>query len=105
MRYDGGSPFVNHEYEVFTRAELLDAAGRYDEALQVYRAIADQLFHSGAPAHLRLAQLYERRGEPRQAAVHYARFIDLWKDCDADFVPLVDEARRRLAAARSERSR
>jgi tetratricopeptide (TPR) repeat protein len=105
MRYDGGSPFLGHEYEVFTRAVLLDAVGRQDEAVQVYRAIADQLFHSGAPAHFRLAELYQRRGERQQAAAHYAVFIELWKECDPEFRPLVEQARRRMAAAESNRPR
>jgi hypothetical protein len=67
------------------------------EALQAYRGIADQLFHSGAPAHLRLAEIYEGQGEREKAAEHYARFAELWKDCDPELRPLVEEARRRMA--------
>jgi DNA-binding SARP family transcriptional activator/TolB-like protein len=93
----GNSPFYFHEYEQFVRAELLHALGREEEAIQAYRGIADYLFHGGAPAHLRLAELYERRREPQKAAAHYARFVELWKDCDPEFRPLVEEARRRIA--------
>jgi tetratricopeptide (TPR) repeat protein len=91
------SPFYGHEYERFTRAELLDSLGRQGEALQAYQSIADQLFHTGAPAHLRVARIYERQGERQKAAAHYARFAELWKDCDPEFRPLVEEARRRMA--------
>jgi tetratricopeptide (TPR) repeat protein len=98
MRADGNSPFADHEYEQFTRAELLHAAGRREDAIQTYRAIADQLFHSGAPAHFRLAEIYEREGDRQKAAAHYAKFAELWKDCDPEFRPLVAEARRRMAA-------
>ena len=93
----GNSPFYFQEYQQFIRAELLNTLGRDAEALQAYRGIADYLFHSGGPAHLRLAQIYERRREPQKAAGHYARFAELWKDCDPEFRPLVEEARRRMA--------
>ena len=93
----GNSPFYFQEYQQFVRAELLNTLGRDAEALQAYRGIADYLFHSGGPAHLRLAQIYERRREPQKAAAHYAKFAELWKDCDPEFRPLVEEARRRMA--------
>jgi DNA-binding SARP family transcriptional activator/TolB-like protein len=93
----GSSPFYAHEYDQFTRAELLYLLGRDREALQSFGAIADELFHSGAPAHLRLSQIYERQGERQKAADHYARFIELWKGCDPELRPLVEEARRRMA--------
>ena len=93
----GGSLFYLKEYEGFIRAELLHTLDRDREALQAYQGIADQLFHSGAPAHLRLAEIYERRGERQKAREHYARFAELWKDCDPEFRPLVEEARRRMA--------
>jgi tetratricopeptide (TPR) repeat protein len=80
------------------RAELLDAARRREDAIQTYRALADQLFHSGAPAHFRLAELYERQGDRQKAAAHYAKFAELWKDCDPELRPLVEQARRRVAA-------
>ncbi len=91
------SPFYGHEYELFTRAELLDGLGRQGEALQAYHHIADQLFHAGAPAHLRMAQIYERQGERQKAREHYARFAELWKESDPEFRPLVADARRRMA--------
>ena len=93
----GGSLFYLKEYEGFIRAELLHTLDQDREALQAYQGIADQLFHSGAPAHLRLAEIYERRGERQKAREHYARFAELWKDCDPEFRPLVEEARRRMA--------
>jgi tetratricopeptide (TPR) repeat protein len=96
FRIANNSPFYSREYDLFTRAELLHALGRHGEALQVYRGIADQLFHSGAPAHLHMAQIYEQQGERRKAAAHYARFVELWKDCDPNLRPLVEQARRRV---------
>jgi DNA-binding SARP family transcriptional activator/TolB-like protein len=96
VRITGGSPFYAREYEQFTRAELFDIMGRRGEALEAFRGIADGLFHSGAPAHLRMAQIYERQGERKKASTHYARFAELWKDCDPEFRPLVEEARSRI---------
>jgi tetratricopeptide (TPR) repeat protein len=96
LELTGSSPFYSHEYEQFARAELLYETTRYEEALRSYRRIADELFHSGAPAHLRMAQIYERQGKQQKAAEHYANFIELWKDCDPELRPLVDQARRRM---------
>jgi hypothetical protein len=53
-----------------------------------------------APAHLREGEIYEKLGRPAQAADHYARFIELWKDCDPELRPTMEEARRRLARLR-----
>jgi DNA-binding SARP family transcriptional activator/TolB-like protein len=96
VKITGSSPFFEREYEKFSRGELLYALERYGEALEVFRGIADHMFHSGAPAHLRMAQIYERQGERQKAAAHYARFAELWKDCDPELRPLVEEARRRM---------
>ena len=93
----GGSLFYLKEYEAFIRAELLHTLDRDREALQAYQGIADQLFHSGAPAHLRLAEIYDRQGERQKAREHYARFAELWKDADPELQPLVEDARRRMA--------
>ncbi len=49
------------------------------------------------PSHLRRAALYERLGDTRAAASHYARFVELWKDCDPEFRPLLEQARAGLA--------
>ena len=90
------SPFYVLEYETFLRADLLYATGLYDEALRAFRRLADDLFHSGAPAHLRLAQIYERQGKRQKASEHYARFIELWRNCDPELRPLVEQARQRM---------
>ncbi|HEV8453460.1 MAG TPA: BTAD domain-containing putative transcriptional regulator [Gemmatimonadales bacterium] len=94
----GASPFYVHEYERFIRAELLNALGRSNEALMSYVQLADVLFHSGAPAHLRLAQIYDHQGDRRRALDHYRRFIALWKDCDPQLRPLVVAAQQRVNA-------
>jgi tetratricopeptide (TPR) repeat protein len=89
------SPFYNHMHERFARAELLYELGRLEEAIPWYRVFAYDLLYN-APAHLRLAQIYERRGERQKAIEHYSRFIELWKDCDPELQPMVQQARSAL---------
>jgi hypothetical protein len=50
-----------------------------------------------APSHLRQAEIYDRRGDPRQAVKHYRRFIELWSNADPELQPVVDGARKRVA--------
>jgi len=52
------------------------------------------------PAHKRLGELYEARGDTKRAAQHYAAFVELWKNADADLQPKVAEARARLERVR-----
>ena len=51
----------------------------------------------------RLGELYEARGDRDQAVEYYQRFIDLWRDADAELQPQVDDARQRLVALVGER--
>ena len=53
-----------------------------------------------APAHKRLGELYEARGDAKKAAEHYAAFVELWKHADPDLQPKVAEARTRLERVR-----
>jgi tetratricopeptide (TPR) repeat protein len=48
-----------------------------------------------------LGKIYEQKGLKNKAAENYERFIGLWKDCEPRFRPLVEDARKRLAALRS----
>lgn len=51
---------------------------------------------------LERGRIQERRGDPQQAAAHYARFVDLWKDCDPELRPILREAERGLARVRGK---
>ena len=95
----GDSPFFNQLHERFARAELLYELGRYEEALPWYRAMSYDFLYT-APAHLRLAQIYERRGERQKAIEHYSRFLELWRDSDPALQPLVQQARQAMARLR-----
>ena len=44
-----------------------------------------------------LGELYEAKGERQKALSHYSRFVELWKNADAEFQPRVAEVKRRIA--------
>jgi hypothetical protein len=50
----------------------------------------------------RLGELYEQKGDRAKAADNYARFVSLWSTADAEFQPLVVEARTVLARLKVE---
>jgi len=52
------------------------------------------------PAHKRLGELYEARGDMKKAERHYAAFVELWKHADPDLQPKVAEVRTRLERVR-----
>ena len=47
-------------------------------------------------SYFRRAEIYERMDECEKAIHHSSRFIDLWKDCDPELRPMVEDAERRL---------
>ena len=69
--------------------------GRSHEAITEYERILR--FNPNYPlAHYHLAQAYEQEGLSDQARVEYGRFLQIWKDADAD-LPEVMAARKQLA--------
>jgi tetratricopeptide (TPR) repeat protein len=81
-----------------------DQAGQADSAAALYRRFLDT--PSANPADWldwtprvlrRVGELYEARGDRRQAKEYYQRFVDLWADADLEFQPLVREIRGRIA--------
>ncbi len=99
------SPFFSQAYERFSRAQLLEAEGRSEEALLWYGSFAEQSIYDLiylAPSHIRRAAIYERLGQPEKAARHYREFADLWRDCDPRFRGHVDAALQRLQALGAE---
>jgi tetratricopeptide (TPR) repeat protein/tRNA A-37 threonylcarbamoyl transferase component Bud32 len=49
-----------------------------------------------APAHKRLGELYEARGDNARAVSHYTAFVRLWEHADPDMQPKVAEVRTRM---------
>lgn len=83
-------------------ARLRVALGDPDGAIEIYRELLTPDIGSKYTSWLEprfvleLARLLDRTGDREGAAEEYRRFLDLWKDADAD-LPELDEARRRLA--------
>lgn len=84
---------------------VFEALGRADDVIARYEAWLDRRqfanratndSHQLHRAHERLAQLYDAKGDNERAAVHYARFVELWKDADPELQPRVTAARERL---------
>ncbi|UCC81833.1 MAG: tetratricopeptide repeat protein [Gemmatimonadota bacterium] len=92
------SPLFSGAHERFLRAEVLESLGRDEEAIKWYASLglmpAEVFFL--APAHLRRAEIYERLDRPEEAAIHYKRFIDLWRECDPELRPEVARAEAAL---------
>jgi len=98
--YYFASPFMAHSRERYVRAGLEAVQGDARRAIELFSGFEQyspyDLMYAG-PSHLRRAALYERLGDTRAAASHYARFVELWKDCDPEFRPLLEQARAGLA--------
>jgi hypothetical protein len=50
-----------------------------------------------AATYRRLGELFEERGDREKAIDSYGKFIDLWKQADAELQPQVREIKGRLA--------
>jgi hypothetical protein len=92
-------------------ARLLDEAGRADSAVAYYERYLVEPWNYRiwndaswlAPTHERLGQLYDERGDLESAALHFARFVELWEGADPELQPRVQAARARLEAILRER--
>jgi len=87
-------------------ARAYDLAGNADSAVALFerytqatasalRIEVDAIALAGA--HKRLGELHEAKGEREKAASQYAKFIELWKNADAELQPHVREAKEKLA--------
>jgi serine/threonine-protein kinase len=89
------SPFYSGAMERFTRAELLRARGRGEEALAWYRGLGEntvqELVFLG-PATLAQARIARDLGRPQEAAALYDAFVALWRQSDPEVRPLLDQA-------------
>jgi tetratricopeptide (TPR) repeat protein len=97
----GSSPFFSGARERFRLAELFARSGRNDEAIRWYSSFDNlSMFDAPllAPSLLRKAEIYERQGKKAEAIGAYQRFVDLWRDADADLQPMVAQARERIQA-------
>ncbi|HTR21000.1 MAG TPA: protein kinase [Gemmatimonadales bacterium] len=90
---------------------MYDRLGKPDSALASYERMVTQpgLYRVGNDAlslgftYHRLGELYEAKGDRAKARDYYGRFVDLWKDADAELQPQVRDTRQRLARLAAER--
>jgi tetratricopeptide (TPR) repeat protein len=97
------SPFHAVALERYLRAELLRELGRDEESLAWHASLGElspfELVFLG-PSHLHRAEIYDRLGRRTEAAEHYGRFVELWKEADPELQPAVAVARARLEELR-----
>jgi tetratricopeptide (TPR) repeat protein len=93
------------------KAQIFDAMGARDSAIAMYAGFLDSFDYERSdwdnelrgPTLERVGQLYDEAGDFENAAVYYARFVDLWADADAELQPRVEAARARLEEIIRER--
>jgi len=49
-----------------------------------------------------LGKIYEKKGWKGKAIERYSRFVELWKECDPEFHPMVEEAKQRIKVMRQD---
>lgn len=84
-------------------AEMLSQAGRFSEAVRwlgSFEHIHTESLPWAAPAHFMRAELLERLGRREEAAIDYERVVELWRDCDSELRPMLEEAQSRSARLR-----
>lgn len=100
--------YLGQAVERFIRADWLAAGGQPEEALRWYQTLGqfgpDDLPFV-APAELRQGEILEHLGRLPDAARHYSRALELWRDPDPEFMPLVTNARHRLLAIKATTAR
>jgi len=104
--YHFSSPFLAGSRERYRRAGLEASHGDARRAIALFGGFEGfsgyALIYAG-PSHLRRAALYEGLGDRPAAALHYARFLKMWQDCDPEFRPQLDSARAGYARVSSAR--
>jgi len=84
--------------------QAFEALQQPDSALATYEALVT--LPEGGPSgrdwtfprtYRRLGELYEARGDVKKALEYYGKFVDIWKDADAELQPRVAEVRKRIA--------
>jgi len=87
------------------RAAAIVAWRKYVDTPWFWRMFGNQ-YQQGprlGPALETVARMYDEAGDPENAAVYYARFVELWADADPELQPRVEVARARLQEIVSER--
>jgi len=100
-----GKPANDNPVRVhFNLGRAFDLANQPDSAiaeLEAYTTVRydgrfddDQFALAGT--HKRLGELYDAKGDREKAISHLSKFVELWKNADAELQPAVADAKRRL---------
>jgi TolB-like protein/cytochrome c-type biogenesis protein CcmH/NrfG len=93
-----------HRVYMGALAETYTLMGDRDNAIAWYRKAIESERHSSPymiQFHYRLGLLYEEKQEFQAARETYRRFLNYWKDADAD-LPALGDAKQRLAALEAQ---
>lgn len=89
----------------FFRARLLAASGRDAEALAWFGSLPEDISRGimfPTAAEEDQARILERMGRRREAAGHYARFAQRWRQAEPELLPAVRAAQQRAEALRAQ---
>jgi tetratricopeptide (TPR) repeat protein len=101
-----GAPATEDMLRVhFNLGRAFDLANQPDSAIAELEALAGTRWDSRldtdplvlAGSFKRLGELYDAKGDREKAISYFSKFVDLWKNADADLQPAVSDAKRRLA--------
>ncbi|HZH40517.1 MAG TPA: protein kinase [Gemmatimonadales bacterium] len=95
---------------LWDQATLFDQLHQQDSALVYYDRYlttpdAFRIWDDGwelGPSYKRAGELHEARGDRAQALDNYNKFVDLWKNADAELQPVVRDVRGRIARLAAE---
>jgi tetratricopeptide (TPR) repeat protein len=101
-----GKPYDDNPLRVhFELGRAFDLANQPDSAIAELEAYVntpwesrpDADWYALAGTHKRLGELYDAKGDRQNAISHLSKFVELWKNADAELQPAVADAKRRLA--------
>jgi len=106
---DGPSSDCAHCLD-FDLGRAYDLANMPDSTIAHWERYLGEPFNRGlgtdaaalAGVYKRLGELYEAKGDLAKAESHYTKFVELWKNADAELQPRVTEARNRMSALTAE---
>lgn len=90
----------------FEQGRLLERMDSVDAAIEAFErfenttmaALANFVLEDHPLAQFRLGELYSTKGDNEAAITAYTKFVEMWKDADADLQPQVQYARDRIDA-------
>jgi len=95
-----GNQIQSQGFERYLRVLALVKLGRVDEAMKWlstlgYGSYPEIIYR--VPRHILVGEIYEKMGEPQKALENYQIVIKLWRDCDPELRPVVEDINHRIA--------